>query len=49
LSLKPVLPILGYLTENGIPVIHIVGDSTVGQVHDKIEKELVDLGVVQEG
>lgn len=45
---KEIYPILGYLTEKGIPVVHIVGDGTVGQIHDRIEEELVDRGIVKE-
>lgn len=45
---KEIYPILGYLTEQGVPVVHIVGDGTVGRVHDKIEAELVDRGIVEE-
>ncbi len=43
-----IYPILGYLSENGIPVVHIVGDGTVGQIHDRIEAELADRGIVKE-
>lgn len=43
-----IYPILGYLSEQGIPVVHIVGDGTVGQIHDRIEAELVDRGIVKE-
>lgn len=33
-------PILSYLTEQGIPVVHIDGVGAVGQVHDRIVAEL---------
>ena len=45
---KEIYPILGYLTEKGIPVVHIDGSGTVGQVHDRIEEELVGRGIVKE-
>ena len=33
-------PILTYLTEQGIPVVHLDGVGTVGQIHDRIVAEL---------
>lgn len=33
-------PILGYLTEQNIPIVHIDGFGSVGQVHDRIVAEL---------
>jgi len=33
-------PILSYLTEQGINIVHIDGTGTVGQVHDRIVEEL---------
>lgn len=33
-------PILSYLTEQGVNVVHIDGTGTVGQVHDRIMEEL---------
>lgn len=33
-------PILSYLTEQHIPVVHIDGVGTVGQIHDRIVAEL---------
>ena len=33
-------PILSYLTEEGINIVHIDGTGTVGQVHDRIMEEL---------
>lgn len=33
-------PILSYLTESGINIVHIDGTGTVGQVHDRIVEEL---------
>ena len=37
---QEVYPILNYLTEKNIPIAHIDGTGTVGQVHDKIIEEL---------
>lgn len=34
-------PILSYLTEQGINIVHVDGTGTVGQVHDRIVEELV--------
>jgi adenylate kinase len=34
-------PILSYLTEEGVNIVHIDGTGTVGQVHDRIMEELV--------
>lgn len=33
-------PILGYFTEQGIPVVHIDGTGSVGEIHDRIVAEL---------
>jgi adenylate kinase len=33
-------PILSYLTEQGVNIVHIDGTGTVGQVHDRIMDEL---------
>lgn len=33
-------PILNYLTQQDVPVVHIDGNATVGQVHDRIMSEL---------
>jgi adenylate kinase len=33
-------PILNYMTEQGIPVVHVEGTGTVGQVHDRVVAEL---------
>ncbi len=33
-------PILSYLTEQGVNIVHIDGVGTVGQVHDRIMEEL---------
>lgn len=34
-------PLLGYFTEHNINIVHIDGTGTVGQIHDRIMKELV--------
>lgn len=39
-------PILSMFTENNIPVVHIDGVGSVGEVHDRIYKELEDRGIV---
>lgn len=36
-----IYPILTFLNEQKIPITHIDGTGTVGQVHDRIEEELV--------
>jgi adenylate kinase len=36
-----IYPILTYLTEQGVNVVHIDGTGTVGQIHDRIMSELV--------
>lgn len=35
-----IYPILSYLTEQGVKIVHIDGTGTVGQVHDRIVEEL---------
>lgn len=42
---KEMYPILGYLTEQGIPVVHIDGVGTVGQIHDRIAAEITNRGI----
>ena len=42
-----IYPILDYLNENGVPIVHMSGVGTVGQVHDEIERELVSRGIVE--
>jgi len=37
---QEVYPILNYFSEQNIPIVHIDGTGTVGQVHDKIIQEL---------
>lgn len=39
-------PILNYLNEQGIPVVHLDGTGTVGQVHDRVVAELTSRELV---
>ena len=39
-------PVLNYLTEQNVPIVHIDGTSTVGQVHDRIVAELTSRELV---
>lgn len=43
---KEMYPILGLFTDNHIPVVHIDGVGSVGEVHDRIYKELEERGIV---
>lgn len=45
---KEIYPILDLFNDNDVPIVHINGVGTVGQVHDTIEAELVDRGVAKE-
>ena len=45
---QEIYPILTYLTEQKVRIAHIEGTGTVGQVHDRIESELVAIGAVKE-
>lgn len=38
---QQIYPILSYFTDRHIPIVHVDGTGTVGQVHDRIEAELV--------
>lgn len=40
-------PILNYFTEQNIPVVHIDGNGTVGQVHDRVVTELTSRELTQ--
>jgi adenylate kinase len=42
---KEVYPILNYLSEQNVPIAHIDGHNSVGQVHDRIVAELTDRGI----
>jgi adenylate kinase len=37
---QEVYPILNYLTEQDVPIVHIDGHGSVGQIHDRIMEEL---------
>ena len=39
-------PILTFFEQRGIPVARVDGLGTVGQIHDRVESELVDNGIV---
>lgn len=43
---QEIYPILDYLNDMGVYITHLDGTGTVGQVHDRIEAELVAHGVV---
>lgn len=43
---KEMYPILSYFADEQIPIAHIEGVGTVGQVHDKIEAELDSLDLI---
>lgn len=45
---KETTPVLAYFEERGIQIARIVGNGTVGEIHDKIEAELVRRGIVEE-
>ncbi len=40
-------PVLGYFTEHRVPVVHLNGEGTVGQVHDRIMAELQGRGLAK--
>ncbi len=42
-----IYPVLSYLTEQNINIVHIDGVGTVGQVHDRITEELEAHGLAQ--
>ena len=44
---KEMYPILDLLNDQGIPIVHINGVGTVGQVHDAIVAELTDRGIAK--
>lgn len=41
-----IYPILDYFNEQGVPIVHMGGVGTVGQIHDAIEAELSHRGIV---
>lgn len=44
---KEIYPILDFFTDEKVYIVHIDGTGTVGQVHDRIEAELVAHGLVR--
>lgn len=38
-------PILSYLTEQGVNIVHVDGTGTIGQVHDRIAEEINAAGL----
>ncbi len=42
-----IYPVLSYLTEQNVNIVHIDGVGTVGQVHDRIMEELEAHGIAQ--
>jgi adenylate kinase len=43
---QEVYPILDFLNDKHIPIVHLDGTGTVGQVHDRIEAEIESHGLV---
>jgi len=43
---KEIYPILDFFTDEKVYIVHIDGTGTVGQVHDRIEAELVAHGLI---
>lgn len=43
---QEIYPILSYFTDQNIPIAHIDGDGTVGQVHDRVMEELIGRNLV---
>ena len=44
---KEIYPLLDLFNDQGVPIVHVNGVGTVGQVHDAIDAELVDRGIVE--
>lgn len=44
---QEIYPILTYFSDEQIPVIHVDGVGTVGQVHDRVESALVEHHIVE--
>ncbi|MEO6110179.1 MAG: nucleoside monophosphate kinase [Candidatus Saccharimonadales bacterium] len=42
---QEIYPILNYFTEQHIPIAHIDGMGSVGQIHDRIAKEITSRGI----
>lgn len=45
---REIYPILNFMTEQSIPVAHIDGVGTIGQIHDRIARELADRGLIND-
>jgi adenylate kinase len=45
---QEVYPILDFLNDKHVPIVHLDGTGTVGQVHDRIEAEIDAHGLVKE-
>lgn len=45
---KEIYPILDYFTDKKVYITHVDGTGTVGQVHDRIEAELLAHGIVSQ-
>lgn len=43
---KEIYPILDMCNDRGVPIVHLNGVGSVGQVHDAIEAELADRAIV---
>ena len=41
-------PMLDYFNDQQVPIVHLDGTGTVGQVHDRVEKEIIAHGIVKE-
>ena len=46
---KEIYPILDFFTGKKVYIVHVDGTGTVGQVHDRIEAELISQGLVSKG
>jgi len=42
---QEIYPILSYFTEQHIPIVHIDGEGSVGNIHDRIVAELTERGL----
>ncbi|MDB5161642.1 MAG: adk, adenylate kinase [Candidatus Saccharibacteria bacterium] len=42
---QEIYPILSYFTEKNIPIAHIDGVGSVGQIHDRIAQEIIGRGI----
>lgn len=46
---KEIYPILDFLNDKNVPIVHLGGVGTVGQVHDAINDELTNRGLTNKG